>query len=340
MKISFVPHTLEFKYPFKIAYHSRSTTPVVITEITCDGMTGYGEASLPPYLTENTDSVFRFLTKAEKVLAEYKCPFDLEAILDRIDLIEWGNNAAKASIDIALHDLKGRMEGRPCYQFWNSGKIKMPYTSVTLGIDRPEIILKKLKDTEAFRILKVKLGGADDVSVIDTIRSYTDKAISVDANQGWEDKEKALERIQWLKNKNVLFVEQPLKKKDLAGALWLKEKSPLPLIADESMQGLEDIIKIKDCFHGINVKLMKCGGLREAYKIIMLAKKHNLKVLIGCMSETSCAISAAAQLSFLADWVDLDGPLLIKKDLFSGLKYTDGKILLSNKPGIGIEKAA
>ncbi len=339
MKLSSVPHTLEFKYPFKIALYSRNTTAVVITEISCEGIIGYGEASMPPYLGESAETVLRFLSKAKKILSEYKFPLDLEELLNRIDLIEEKNTAAKASIDIALHDLKGKLEGKPCYEFWNLKGYEAPNTSITIGMDEPEVILEKLKDADAFKILKVKLGGVNDVDIVHTIRSYTDKAISVDVNQGWTNKEEALERIQWLKDKNVLFVEQPLKKEDLAGAVWLKERSPLPIIADESIQRYADLERIKDCFHGINVKLMKCSGLNEAHKIILQAKKYDLKVLIGCMSETSCAISAAAQLSSLADWVDLDGPLLIKKDLFKGLSYVEGKIVLSGKPGIGVERA-
>lgn len=311
---------------------------MVITEIVCDGIVGYGEASMPPYLGEDHTTVSDFLIKAGKVLDEFKTPFCLETIIDRVDAIAEGNAAAKASIDIALHDLKGKLEGRACYTFWNLQKADAPDTSITIGMDAPEVVARKIKEAEAFKILKVKLGSDEDKKIIETIRSYTDKTVSVDVNQGWKIKEEALDMIHWLKEKNVLFIEQPLAKNDLTGLAWLTERSPLPVIADESFQRLTDLTRIKDCFHGINVKLMKCTGLNEAYKIIREAQKHNLKVLIGCMSETSCAVSAAAQLSPLADWADLDGPLLIKKDLFEGVGFNRGKLVLNDQPGIGVRR--
>lgn len=338
MKLRYTPYTLEFKYPFKIALNYRTTTPVVITEIVCDGVTGYGEASMPPYLGEDHETVLQFLAKAQRVLEEYKTPFYIETIISHIDAIAEKNTAAKASIDIALHDLKGKLEGRPCYTFWNLEKDKVPATSITIGMDEPDVIVKKLKEAEAYKILKVKLGSPDDRKIIETIRTYTYKPISVDVNQGWKTKEEALDMIHWLKEKNVLFVEQPLAKENLSGSAWLTERSPLPVIADESLQRFADLDRVKDCFHGINVKLMKCTGMNEAYRIIQQARKYEMKVLIGCMSETSCAISAAAQLSPLVDWADLDGPLLIKKDLFEGVGFVDGRLVLSDRPGIGVRK--
>lgn len=338
MKLRYTPYTLDFKYPFKIALNYRTTTPIVITEIVSDGVVGYGEASMPPYLGEDHASVLNFLAKAEKILEEYKTPFYLETIISRVETIAEGNTAAKASIDIALHDLKGKLEEKPCYKFWNLQKADAPETSLTIGMDETEVIIKKLKEAEAFKILKIKLGSGDDKKIIDTIRSFTNKPISVDVNQGWKTKEEALDMIYWLKDRNVLFVEQPLAKENLSDSAWLTERSPLPVIADESIQRFDDLERIKDCFHGINVKLMKCTGLNEAYKIIYEARKYNLKVLIGCMSETSCAISAAAQLSPLVDWADLDGPLLIKKDLFEGVGFVDGRLVLSDGPGIGVRR--
>lgn len=338
MKLHFTPYTLEFRYPFKIALNYRTTTPVVITEIMYDGIVGYGEASMPPYLGEDHATVAGFLIKAAKVLDEFKSPIYIETIIDRVETIADGNAAAKASIDIALHDLKGKLENRACYTFWNLKKEDAPYTSITIGMDEPDVVARKIKEAGIFKILKVKLGGDDDKRIIETIRSHTDKPVSVDVNQGWKTKEEALDMIHWLKEKNVLFVEQPLAKNDLTGSAWLSERSPLPVIADESFQRLADMMSIKDCFHGINVKLMKCAGLNEAYKIIMQAKKHGLKVLIGCMSETSCAVSAAAQLSPLADWADLDGPLLIKKDLFEGVGFNGGRLVLNDQPGIGVRR--
>ena len=200
------------------------------------------------------------------------------------------------------------------------------------------MIEKKVKEAVDFNILKVKLGKDSDKEIIETIREITNVPISVDVNQGWKSKEFALEMVNYLNERNVLLVEQPLPKNQIDETAWLTENSPLPIIADESVQRLSDIIKVKGVFSGINIKLMKCTGMREAYKMINHAKALNLKIMMGCMTETSCGISAASHLSPLADWVDLDGALLIKNDIFKGAKLTNGRIIPSILPGIGVEK--
>jgi L-alanine-DL-glutamate epimerase-like enolase superfamily enzyme len=334
MKLSFEPHILYFKYPFKIAHGIRTSTPIVLIQIEHDGFVGYGEASMPPYLGESHQSVTGFLKRASTIISGLKFPFDMESILHEIDQIAENNTAAKASIDIALHDLLGKMLNQPCWKMFHGDKCKAPYTTYTIGIDESEIIKQKVNDGEEFKILKVKLDGVNDKSIINTIRSVTDKPIAVDVNQGWKDKHVALEMIEWLADKNVLFVEQALPKDNFDDAYWLFERSPLPLFADETVQRLCDIKFASTCFHGINIKLMKCTGMYEAYKMIQRARSLKLQVLIGCMSETSCAISAAAQLSPLVDYADLDGALLIKNNLFDGIKFTDGKIILNEMPGI------
>ena len=197
-------------------------------------------------------------------------------------------------------------------------------------------MIEKVAEAESFKILKVKLNGENDKNIISEIRNITNKPIVVDVNQGWKNKYLALEMIFWLKDNNVLFVEQPMPKNNLDAAAWLFERSPLPIFADESIQRYEDMDAVKDCFHGINIKLMKCTGMQEAYKMIKKARELKLQLLIGCMSETSCAVSAAAQLSPLVDFADLDGPLLIANDLFKGIKFLDGKITLNELPGIGL----
>jgi len=336
MKLTFEPHTLYFIHPFRIAHGVRSSTPVVITQLECDGVTGYGEASMPPYLGESHESVQAFLKKAAAYLDTLSAPDHIPEILNAIDAMAPGNTAAKASIDIALHDLFGKLQNKPCWKMFGAEKEHAPFTTFTLGIDEPVMLKQKIAEAEAFRVLKVKLNGSDDRQMIDTIRSVTDKPIAVDVNQGWKTKEHALEMIEWLKDKNVLFVEQAMPKDDRDAAHWLYERSPLPLYADESVQRLSDIGPLKDCYHGINIKLMKCTGLYEANEMIKLARTLRLKVLIGCMSETSCAISAAAQLTPFADHADLDGPLLIKNDLFKGIEFINGKITLNELPGIGV----
>lgn len=336
MKLTYKTEVLYFKRPFRIAHGVRSFTPIVLTKIEYQGVTGFGEASLPPYLSETQATVLLFLKKAGKVLSSHKNPFDIESLLLELDNIAPGNTAAKASIDIALHDLTGKLQNKPCWQIFNCDKNSAPYTSYTLGIDEPEVIKEKVAEAENFKILKIKLNGENDKAIISMVRSITNKPVVIDVNQGWKDKYRALEMIEWLKDKNVLLVEQPLPKNNPDDAAWLFERSPLPLFADESVQRFTDIDSIKDCFHGINIKLMKCTGMHEAFKMITRARELNLQILLGCMSETSCAVSAAAQLSPLVDYADLDGPLLIKNNLFNGIIFTDGKITLNGLPGIGI----
>lgn len=336
MKLKFYPYTLELKHVFTVATASRKTTPVMMVEIEYDGVVGYGEASMPPYLGESHQTATEFLSKVN--LEQFSDPFKLEEILSYIDSIAPGNPAAKASIDIALHDLVGKLVGQPWYKMWGLDPEKTPYTSFTIGIDKPDVVKQKVKEAAQYKILKVKLGLDNDKEMIETIRSVTDKPIRCDVNQGWKDKEQALKMIEWLATKGVEFVEQPMPKDWYDEHAWLKERSPLPIIGDESVQRLPDVKKAYGVYDGINVKLMKSTGMREAYKMILLAKSLDMKVMLGCMTETSCAISAAAQLSPMVDWADLDGAELISNDLFDGAKIIDGKVTLTNLPGIGVKK--
>jgi L-alanine-DL-glutamate epimerase-like enolase superfamily enzyme len=336
MKLTYRPYLLELKHVFTIATSSRSTTPSMLTEIEYDGIIGCGEASLPPYLGEMPESVKTFFSKID--FSKYENPFDLETILNDIDKISPGNHAAKASIDIALHDLVGKLLGQPWYNIWGYDKNKTPYTTFTIGIDTPDIVRQKTKEAEEYKILKVKLGRDSDKEMIETIRSITDKPITSDVNQGWKDKKKALEMIHWLKDHGVVMIEQPLPKERVDDLAWLTERSPLPIIGDEGVQRLSDVKKAVGVYHGINIKLMKCTGMREAQKMLILARSLGMKVMLGCMVETSCAISAASHLSPMVDWADLDGALLIKNDVFNGTKVINGKIALSERPGIGVVK--
>jgi L-alanine-DL-glutamate epimerase-like enolase superfamily enzyme len=335
MTFKFTPYTLYFKHPFKIAHGTRSSTPIVITELEHNGLVGYGEACMPPYLGESHDTVLAFLKKASPLLFSAD-PLQIEPIMKSVDALAPGNTAAKAAIDIALHDLQGKLLKKPCWKMFGADKAKTPFTTFTLGMDTPEMLVTKIKEAQDYKVLKVKLNGEQDKAIIQTIREHTDKPIAIDVNQGWKSKEIALEMIEWLSDKNVLFIEQPLLKDNLEDAHWLYERSPLPLYADESVQRYADIALVKNCFHGINIKLMKCTGMLEAHQMIVRAREYQLKVLIGCMSETSCAISAAAQFTPLADYADLDGCLLIKNDVFNGIKFIKGKITLNELPGIGV----
>jgi L-alanine-DL-glutamate epimerase-like enolase superfamily enzyme len=336
MKLTYRPYTLELRHVFTIATNSRSTTPVVLTEIAYDGLVGYGEASMPPYLGESHASALEFLSKVD--LSKYKSPFELEDILRDIDAIAPGNPAAKASVDIALHDLVGKLVGRPWCTLWGYDKDAAPYTTFTIGIDTPAVVRQKTQEAKEFKILKVKLGRDTDKEMIEAIRSVTDKPITTDVNQGWLDKEKALEMIHWLKDRGVVLVEQPMPKERVDDLAWLTERSPLPIIGDEGVQRLADVKKSVGVYHGINIKLMKCTGMREAQKMLIVARALGLKVMIGCMTETSCGISAASHLSPMVDWADLDGALLIKNDVYDGAKIIGGKVTLTDRPGIGVVK--
>lgn len=336
MKLRFQPYELQLKHAFTLATSSRTTTPVMLTELEYDGIIGYGEASMPPYLGESHETVARFLSKVD--LSGFNDPFRMEEILDYIDSIEEGNRAAKASVDIALHDLVGKMMQQPWYKIWGLNPDETPYTSFTIGIDTHDVVIEKTKEAAGFKILKVKLGRENDKEMIETIRSVTDVPICVDVNQGWTDRQMALDMIHWLKEKGIVFVEQPMPKEQMEDMAWLTAHSPLPTIADEAFQRVHDIPKFKDVYTGINIKLMKSTGMREAKKMVDVARALDMKVMLGCMTETSCAVSAASQLSPLVDWADLDGALLISNDIFNGMKVMDGKVTLNDFPGIGVTK--
>ena len=248
-----------------------------------------------------------------------------------------GDAPAKAAVDIALHDLVGKLLGAPWYKIWGYNPAKAPSTTYTIGIDTPEVVREKtLECADKFNILKVKVGLDTDKQMIETIRSVTDLPLAVDANQGWTDRFQALDMIYWLREHGVVMVEQPLPVGRVDDQAWLNERSPLPLFADESVQRLVDVPGLKDIFSGINIKLMKCTGLREAHKMVNLARSLGMKVMLGCMTETSCGVSAAAQLSPAVDFADLDGNLLISNDLFDGVKVESGRLVLPDRPGLGV----
>ncbi len=337
MKLTFRPYDLKLKHVFTVASYSRTTTPDVQVEIEYDGVTGYGEASMPPYLGESVDSVMTFLKKVN--IEQFSDPFQLEDILAYVDGVMPGNTAAKASVDIALHDLVGKLLGAPWYKIWGLDKEKAPSTTFTIGIDTAEVVKEKtLEVAGKFNILKVKLGRENDKEIINAIRSVTQLPIAVDANQGWKDKYQALDMILWLKEQGIVMVEQPMSKTQLDDIAWVTQQSPLPIFADESLQRLGDVAKLKGAFTGINIKLMKCTGMREAWKMVTLGRALGMRIMVGCMTETSCAVSAAAQFSPAVDFADLDGNLLISNDLFKGMEVVKGKITLNDLPGIGIQK--
>lgn len=337
LEMKFFPYELKLRHVFTVATYSRTTTPDVQVEITYDGVTGYGEASMPQYLGQTVQSVTAFLQKVD--LSQFNDPFQLEDILAYVDSLSLGDTAAKAAVDIALHDLVGKLLGAPWYKIWGLNKDKAPSTTFTIGIDTADVVKQKTREcANQFNILKVKLGRENDKEMIETIRSVTDLPIAVDINQGWKDKEKAIDEIFWLKEHGIVMVEQPMPKELRDDIAWLTEKSPLPIFADEAIQRLKDIKNVAGAYSGINIKLMKCTGMHEAWKMLNYARAIGMKVMVGCMTETSCAVSAAAQLSPAVDFADLDGNLLISNDRFKGMEVVKGKITLPDRPGIGVVK--
>lgn len=337
LKLTFYPYELQLRHTFTVAEYSRTTTPDVQVEIEYDGVKGYGEASMPQYLGESVASVTTYLKKVD--LSQFNDPFRMEDIMEYLDTIQPQCMPGKAAIDIALHDLTGKLLGAPWYKIWGFNKDKCPSTTFTIGMDKPDVVIEKTKECAGkFNILKVKLGGGHDKEMIESVRKVTDIPLTVDINQGWTDKQFAIDMIHWLKEHGVVMVEQPLPKNRIDDIAWITERSPLPIFADEMMQGLNDVLPMKGVVNGINIKLMKCGGMHDAYKMYVMARSLGMRVMVGCMTETSCAVSAAAQLSPIVDFADLDGNLLIKNDLFEGMIVEKGKITLPDRPGIGLKK--
>lgn len=335
MKITATPFELELRYPFTISKFSRTSTPVMLVRIEHEGFTGYGEASMVPYMGESIETALAFLEKTD--LSWVKFPFAFQEITNYLDSLAPGNPNIKAAIDIALHDLRGKIEGKPCYRYFGSDPALMPVTTITIGIDTPEVVIRKVKEAHMARVLKVKIGRDNDRELITTIRSVSDQPIYVDANQGWTDREAALDLIHWLHEQNVVLIEQPMARDDRDSNAWITERSPIAIVGDEAVQRLADVDLAAGVYHGINMKLMKSAGMSEGYQMILRAKELGLKVLIGCMSETSCATLAGAALAPLCDWADLDGPFLTRNNPFEDPEFRDGKWILSEQPGLGLK---
>lgn len=334
-QFKYYPVELRLKHTFTVAVHSRKTTPLVLCELSDGHITGRGEASLPPYLGATQENVIAFLEKVD--VQQLPVDFDQRQLLDLLNMYYPESAPAKACLDIAWHDFMGQQLGMPLWQIFGAKQENMPDTCLTIGIDSPEMIRQKVAESADFNILKVKLGTDDDRNIIETIREITAKPLMVDANQGWKSKEEALELCHWLSEHGVILVEQPFPKDRTEDQAWLKRKSPLPLIADESFQGYNDLSKVKAGFHGVNIKLMKCGGIAEALRIIRHAGDLGLELMIGCMTETSCAVMAAAQLAPFCRWADLDGPFLSSNNPFEMPVLKNGKLPLAELPGLGIK---
>lgn len=321
---------LHLKYPFKIS--RRDTDPfreVVSVEI--DG--GIGEASPAKFYGETVQTVAKVVEGCSSAIEG-----NLDHIQDVMQKIESkfeGNYAAKSAIDMALHDRLGKQLGVPLYKLWGLNPQNTPCTSFTIGLDKPEVMAEKAQQAEEFPILKVKLGTPRDIEIVQMLRSVTDKPIYVDANTAWTPKE-AVQKIGQLAEYGVELVEQPTNPNDIDGLKYVRENSELPIIADESVKRASDIPTLVDTVDGINIKLVKCGGILEALRMIHVARAHGLLVMIGCMIESSLGITAAAHLTPLVDYADLDGNLLISNDSYIGVTNKNGKLILPNRPGIGV----
>jgi L-Ala-D/L-Glu epimerase len=237
---------------------------------------------------------------------------------------------------MAVHDLAARALGVPVHRLLGVDTARMPITSFSIGIDTPEVVAAKVREADDYHVLKVKVGTPDDRAIIGAVRSVTRKPIRVDANEAWKDPAEALAHIEWLAAQGVELVEQPMPAADLEAARWLRARSPLPLIADEAVLSGAELVRIADAYHGVNVKLMKHGGIAPTLDLIAVARALGLQVMIGCMIESGLGIAAAAHIAPLCDWVDLDGNLLLAEDPFPGHPVVDGRLALRDAPGLGV----
>ncbi|MCK5853372.1 dipeptide epimerase [bacterium] len=334
LKISKV--RIQLKNKWTISRNSSFYKDNVIVKFEKDGIAAYGEAAPNIRYGEDADKTIDEIEKASFLFEEDL--FQYISLKGKIDKTIKNQSCAKAALDMAVMDWIAKSYKIPLFQFFGLDIAHVPPTSFSIGIDTPEIIKKKVRLADEFPVLKVKLGDKNDKEIINTIRSVTHKPIRIDANEGWKNKESAAKKIDFLLDKNIELIEQPLSSSMNEEMVWLKERFNIPLIADESVMTAKDIPTLHEAFDGINIKLMKSGGILEALKMINLAQAFNLDIMLGCMIETSVAISAAAQLAPYARWIDLDGNLLINNDPFSGVTVEAGKLVYSEKPGLGIEE--
>jgi L-Ala-D/L-Glu epimerase / N-acetyl-D-glutamate racemase len=328
--------TLKTRHPFTIARGSASEYRTVWVRLTdSDGVEGWGEAAPSRYYGEDADTVLAALKTYGQSLPDGPDHIeDAEAV--------WatalrGNGSARAALSTALHDLLGKRLGQPLYKIWGLDPSKTPLSSFTIGIDTPEVMRKKVKEAEQYPILKVKLGTDRDEELLRTIRDATKKPIRVDANAGWTVK-KAQRMLPMLEEYGVELLEQPLPPEDIDGLARVTRASKVPVVVDESCLVATDIPRLVGAADGINIKLAKCGSLREALRMIAVARAHQMLVMVGCMVETSICITAAAHFTPLLDFVDLDGAALTVNDPFAGACIDGGKVRLPEGPGLGVSK--
>jgi L-alanine-DL-glutamate epimerase-like enolase superfamily enzyme len=305
------------------------------TAYTRDGITGHGEGA--PIVRYHEDAIgAQKAADSVRDLLLSRNPMQFGKIMMEVFHRVPDEWAGKAAVDIALMDWVGQKLNIPLYSYFGLDPADTPLTTFSIGIDTPEITKQKTREAEDFPILKVKVGLSTDEPTIEAVRSVTNKPLRVDANEGWTDKEEAVRKINWLEKMGVEFIEQPMPAEMIEETRWVRSRVHIPVIADEACQRASDIPKLRDAFDGVNVKLDKSGGMLEAYRMIQIAKALGMKTMLGCMVSSSVSVTAAAHLSPLVDYADLDGNLLISNDPFRGVRVEKGKLILPKTPGLGL----
>ena len=333
MKITYKQFNLPFTHPFTISKGTKTHQPTFVVELEYFGHKGYGEAPAISYYNIPVEKMIEDLERKKQFIEKFAFS-DPERYWHYLHHLLPANPFLVCAIDMAGWDLFGKMKRKQLHELWGLDITKSPITDFTIGIDTIEKMVAKMQE-KPWPVYKIKVGVAGDIEMVTALRKHTDAVFRVDANAGWT-LEQALEKIPILKELGVEFVEQPLAKDDWEGMKVLYEKSPLPLIADESCVSEHDVEKCHLHFHGINIKLTKCSGITPAKRMITKARQLNMKVMIGCMNESSVGTAAIAQLAPLLDYVDMDGPLLLAKDIATGVSFQYGKIIYTDKPGLGI----
>ena len=325
---------LRLRHAWGLSRGTWTTRRNAFLRIERDGVTGIGEAAPIARYDETAEGAAAFIEKARPVLE--RDPWEYAVRWNELEALSPGEHAAKAACDLALLDWTGKKLGLPLWRLLGLDRARALATTYSIGIDEIPVMQQKVREAPDFDAYKIKVGGRDDRKIIEGIRAVTPKPLRVDANEGWKTKEEALEMINWMAGRGIEFVEQPMPASMLKDYAWLRERSKLPLFADESLMKASDMPRIAPYFDGINIKLMKCGGIQEAVRMAAMGRALGLKLMLGCMIESSLGVSAGAAVSPLFDYADLDGNLLIADDPFQGVATVRGRLVLNDKPGLGV----
>ncbi|MEP6714507.1 MAG: dipeptide epimerase [Terriglobia bacterium] len=330
---------LQLKHTWTTVMSSSTFRDTLHVQYGRDGLVGYGEGA-PISRYNETAQTAKYAVETVRGLLEDSDPAQFSKIIGEVFKRINGEFAAKAAIDIALMDWTGKKLGIPLYRYFGLDPADAPITTFSIGIDNPETTRAKVEEAAQYPVLKIKVGLDSDEATIAAVRAVTKKPLRVDANEGWTDREVAVRKINWLESQGVEFIEQPLPADRIEDTRWIRSRIHIPVIADESCRHASDIPKLKDAFDGVNIKLDKAGGMLEAYRMIEIAKSLGMKTMLGCMVSSSCTVTAAAHLSPMVDYADLDGNLLIANDPYTGVTVRDGKLILPKGPGLGLTKSA